>query len=179
MTPAMNGVTFESPDGHKDAVDLMACGARDRERVVSDCRDGYKAHLAVEPDTGIITASVLTAANTADGPTGVELLAGEEPGLQVLADSAYGSGEVRAELRKAEYTQAIKPIPLRRSAIPDGFTRDDFTVDYQMRTVSCPQDHTVSIAAKGSARFGARCRACPLRSRCTTAKTGRALHIRT
>ena len=58
----------------------------------SEYRDGYKAHVAVEPETGLITATVLTAANAPDGPTGVELLAGEEPGLQVLADSAYGSG---------------------------------------------------------------------------------------
>ncbi len=127
--------------------------------------------------TRIITASTLTAANVADGPTGVELLAGEEPGLEVLGDSAYGSGEVRAELRRAEHTQTIKPIPLRRPAIAGGFTRDDFVVDYEMRTVSCPAGHTVNIAAKGSARFGARCRRCPLRSRCTTAKTGRTLHI--
>ena len=151
--------------------------ARHMHKSVSQYRDDYKAHVAVEPETGIITASVLTAANVADGPTGVELLAGEEPGLEVLADSAYGSGEVRAELRKAKHTQAIKPIPLRRPAIPDGFTRNDFTVDYQMRTVSCPQGHTVSIAAKGSARFGARCGGCPLRSRCTTAKDGRVLRI--
>jgi len=47
---------------------------------------------AVEPDTGLITATALTPANAADGPTGVEVLAGEQPGLQVLADSSHGSG---------------------------------------------------------------------------------------
>jgi len=151
--------------------------ARHMHKSVSQYRDGFKAHIAVEPETGIITASVLTAANVADGPTGVELLAGEKPGLEVLGDSAYGSGEVRAELRKAKHTQTIKPIPLRRPVIADGFTRDDFTVDYQIRTVSCPGGHTVNIAAKGSARFGTRCRGCPLRSQCTNAKDGRVLRI--
>ena len=62
----------------------------------SEYRDGYKAHVAVEPETGLITAAALTPANAADGPAGVELLASEAPGLQVLADSAYGSGSVRA-----------------------------------------------------------------------------------
>lgn len=151
--------------------------ARHMHKSVSQYRDGYKAHVAVEPETGIVTASALTAANATDGPTGVALLAGEEPGLVVLADSAYGSGETRAEFRKANHTQAIKPIPLRRPAIAGGFTRDDFVVDYQARTVTCPAGHTVSIATKGSARFGPRCRGCPLRSRCTTAKDGRVLHI--
>ena len=37
----------------------------------SEYRDGYKAHIAVEPDTGLITATALTAANVGDGPTGV------------------------------------------------------------------------------------------------------------
>ncbi len=55
---------------------------------VSEYRDGFKAHIAVEPETGLITACALTPANRADGPTGVELLANEKPGLQVLADSA-------------------------------------------------------------------------------------------
>lgn len=151
--------------------------ARHMHKSRSEYRDGYKAHVAVEPETGIVTASELTPANTADGPVGVGLLEGEEPGLQILADSAYGSGKTRAELRKAGHTQAIKPIPLRRPAVEGGFTRDDFCVDYQARTVTCPQGHTVNIAAKGSARFGKLCDGCPLRSRCTKAKDGRILHI--
>jgi IS5 family transposase len=74
--------------------------ARHMHKSTSQYRDGYKAHVAVEPETGIITASALTPANTPDGPTGLELIVDEEQGLVVLADSAYGSGETRAELRK-------------------------------------------------------------------------------
>lgn len=151
--------------------------ARHMHKSTSQYRDGYKAHVAVEPETGIITASALTPANTADGPTGLELIVDEEPGLVVLADSAYGSGETRAELRKAGHEQGIKPIPLRRPAIQNGFTRDDFQVDHQAGTVTCPQGHVVTIAPKGSATFGKRCQGCPLRTRCTTAKDGRVLHI--
>lgn len=151
--------------------------ARHMHKSTSQYRDGYKAHVAVEPETGIITASALTAANAADGPTGLELIVDEEPGLQVLADSAYGSGETRAELRKKGHEQAIKPMPLRRPAIEGGFTRDDFKVDHQAGTVTCPQGHVATIAPKGSATFGKRCQGCPLRTRCTTAKDGRVLHI--
>jgi len=151
--------------------------ARHMHKSVSEYRDGYKAHIAVEPETGIITAAELTPANRADGAVGVELLAGEEPGLQVLADSAYGSGEVRAALRKAGHSQAIKAIPLPRTKHPNGFTRDDFRVDHPHRSVTCPAGHTVHISTKGSASFGKRCHHCPLRPRCTTAKHGRTLHI--
>jgi IS5 family transposase len=86
--------------------------ARHMHKSRSSYRDGYKAHIAIEPETGIIIASTLTPANAADGPVGVQLVDGEKPGLQVLADSAYGSGATRAALRKAKHTQAIKPIPL-------------------------------------------------------------------
>ena len=126
--------------------------ARHMHKSVSEYRDGYKAHIAVEPETGLITAATLTPANAADGPTGLELLGGEDPGVQVLADSAYGSGEVRAALRAAQHRQAIKPIPLRR-AVPDGFDRDDFVIDHDARTATCPAGHTVPIAAKGAATF--------------------------
>src|SRR6266498_2799910 len=76
--------------------------ARHMHKSSSHYRDGYKAHIAVEPDTGIITAAALTPANAADGPTGVALLEGEAPGLEILADSAYGSGETRAALARAQ-----------------------------------------------------------------------------
>ena len=151
--------------------------ARHMRKSTSEHRDGYKAHVAVEPQTGIITASKLTPANVGDGPTGLELIATEEPGLQVLADSGYGSGETRAELRKKGHDQAIKPIPLRRPAIENGYTRDGFSLDHENRTATCPAGHTVNIAAKGSARFGKHCKTCPLRARCTTAQSGRVLRI--
>jgi IS5 family transposase len=142
-------------------------------------RDGYKAHVAVEPETGIITATALTPANAGDGPTGIELLAGEEPGLQVLADSAYGSGEVRTALAQAGHDAAIKAIPLRNNPKlgADQFNRDDFVIDHQARTASCPGGHTVPVSPTGSATFGVRCRGCPLRSRCTSATDGRSLNI--
>lgn len=142
-------------------------------------RDGFKAHVAVEPDTGIITGVALTPANAGDGPTGVALLAGEEPGLEVLADSAYGSGQVRHDLAAAGHTAVIKPWPLARNPRlgADQFRRDDFTIDYQARTVTCPQNRTVPISPGGAADFGPRCRGCPVRSRCTSAIDGKTFKV--
>ena len=152
--------------------------ARHMHKSVSEYRDGYKAHVAVEPETGLITAASLTPANTADGPTGVGLLAGEEPGLQVLADSAYGSGEVRAALRRARHHQAIKAIPLR-PAVPGGFDRDDFIIDHAARPHAAPlvtpspspppAMQRSNVTATGAARYA---------TDATTAKKGRTLRIR-
>jgi IS5 family transposase len=149
--------------------------ARHMRKSRASYRDGYKAHIAVEPETGIITACDLTPANAADGPAGVALLNNEDPGLTVLADSAYGSGPVRANLQEAGHTALIKPIPLRRNPRlgDDQYMRDDFMIDYDECTVTCPNGATVAINAAGQARFGVRCRDCPMRSRCTTATRGR------
>jgi IS5 family transposase len=153
--------------------------ARHMHKSVSQYRDGYKAHIAVEPETGIITASTLTPANAPDGPVGVGLLDGEEPGLQVLADSAYGSGPVRQDLKDAKHTAVIKPIPLAGNYRlgDDQFTRDDFTINYQAETVTCPNNVTATINAGGQARFDAKCRGCPIREQCTSGNGGRTYRV--
>jgi hypothetical protein len=138
-------------------------------------RDGFKAHIAAE--TGLFTACALTPAHTADRPTGIGLLDGEKRGLQVLASSAYGSSEVRVELRRRHHRAGIKAMPLCR-VVPGGFDCDDFNVDYRARTVTCPAGHTHTITAKShTATFGTICAGCPLRYRCRTSTKGRRLIV--
>jgi hypothetical protein len=150
--------------------------ARHARKTSAQRRDGYKAHLAVEPETGLVTACALTAANVPDGPTGVKLLAGEAPGLEVLGDSGYGSGQTRAALRAAGHRQTIKPIPLQ-SAVPGGFTLHDFRIDRQAGMVRCPAGCTAPISSSGQASFARWCQRCPLRRRCTTARRGRTIRL--
>lgn len=145
----------------------------------SNYRDGFKAHLAVEPETGIITAVELTPANVGDGPIGVRLLEDEQPGLQVFGDSAYGSGTARAGLVEAGHTTVIKPWPLARNPKlgDDQFHRDDFLIDYAARTVTCPNGVTTTISPTGVANFKAKCKGCPLRSRCTARRDGKTFTV--
>ena len=153
--------------------------ARHAHKTVSRRQDGYRAHIAVEPDTGIITDCALTKASgveSSDAAVGPTLLDDEAGPLQVLADSAYGSGQTRAELAEAKHETVIKPIPLR-SAVEGGFTLDDFTVDHDERTVTCPNGLTRAISTIGNVVFGVACRDCPLRARCTASKTGRTIRV--
>jgi Transposase DDE domain/Transposase domain (DUF772) len=150
--------------------------ARHTRKTSAARRDGYKGHIAAEPETGLVTECALTAANLPDGPTGLGLLAGEPAGLEVLGDSHYGSGETRAALGAAGHTQTIKPIPLQ-SAVPGGFTVHDFRIDQQAGTVRCPAGAVAPITSSGQASFARHCQGCPLRARCTTAKRGRVLRI--
>jgi len=142
-------------------------------------QDGFKAHIAIEPDTGLVTAAVLTKASGAensDAARGAALVAadtsiGSAP-VDVLGDSAYGSGDLLAEVTAAGHTPIIKPMPLSR-AVPGGFTIDDFTIDEDHRTVTCPAGKTRPITLKRNVTFGAVCAGCPLRAQCTTAVGGR------
>jgi IS5 family transposase len=154
--------------------------ARHAHKTVHRRQDGFKAHIAIEPDTGIITDCALTKASGAgsgDAAVGIDLLAGEPEPVTVLADSAYGSGELRAELAGDGHRDRVKPAPTR-SAVPGGFTVDDFTVDHANRRATCPAGLRRTISPTGVATFGAACRGCGLRQRCTTSATGKALAIR-
>ena len=135
--------------------------ARHVHKTVQRRRDGYKAHLAVEPDTGIITDCALTKANGADNheaAVGLRLLETENSPVTVLADSAYGAGDFRAELADQGHIDRVKPAPNRR-VIPGGFTIDDFTVDHAARSATCPNGLTRPISRTGFATFGTACAA--------------------
>jgi hypothetical protein len=181
--------------------------ARHAHKTRSRRQDGYKAHVVVEPDTGIITDTTLTPAAgpaNSDAAVGIDLLAQDQAQAQdqdpdqdpaaaagpveVLADSAYGTGEMLEELERAGHTPIIKPWPLR-PAVDGGFTLDDFTITVpdqeqtggqtagQTGAVTCPNGVTRPITPTGSASFGAACRDCPLRARCTTSASGRTLRL--
>jgi len=141
-------------------------------------RDGFKGHVAVEPGTGLVTACELTAGNVGDAQAAPGLLVDESDDIEVRGDSAYSAGAFRAELAARGRVAVIKPPPLLR-AVACGFTVDDFAIDLSAETVSCPAGLTVvAITRARKAVFGARCRECPMRDRCTTRLDARTLNIR-
>ena len=152
--------------------------ARHTRKSPENRRDGYRAHVAVCPETGIITGQELTRAageENSDAAAG-RLLAGEGEPAEVYGDTAYGTGDLRAALGQAGHHAVIKPGPLK-PPVAGGFTIDDFTVDDTAGTVTCPAGITRPISAHRNVTFGAACRGCPLRARCTTAKAGRCLEL--
>jgi len=90
--------------------------------------------------------------------------------------TAYGTGELREAIGAAGHRAVIKPKPVQ-PAVPGGFTRDDFTADDPAGTVTCPAGVTRTIPPSRHVVFGAACRSCPLRARCTTSKSGRVLSL--
>jgi hypothetical protein len=94
-------------------------------------RDGYRAQVAAEPETGIITDEELTRAagsENSDPAGGERFLAAEatqvtpdpQPAagsdartLEWYGDSAYGSGDLREAIATAGQVAVIKPKPLQ------------------------------------------------------------------
>jgi len=153
----------------------------------SHYQDGFKAHLAMEPETGLITAVELTpGAGPAhhEAVVGPGLLADEEHPLDVLGDTAYSTARARAALTAAGHRLFLKPAPLR-PVIPGGFTLDDFAIDTAGNTVTCPRGRTAGLRSPSGVHqqrkavfTSPQCAGCELRKRCTTAKGDRIVTIR-
>ncbi|AOT03807.1 IS1182 family transposase [Arthrobacter sp. U41] len=158
--------------------------ARHAHKSRSVLRDGYKAHIVGEPETGLITNAAVTKAagdGSSDAQAGQELLAADPSmddatGYQVLGDSAYGSGAMLEHLEEAGHQALVKPKPLR-PAVAGGYTLDDFVYDPGKGTMTCPNGLVRKISPKGNVNFGSECNGCPLREQCTKAKNGRKLVI--
>lgn len=169
--------------------------------------DGYKGHVAVDPDSELVTATAVTPGNAGDAGAAAELLADELPEpvgtepvgtepvgtteateattvsgegepLTVYGDAAYGAGELLADLEAAGASCMCKVQP--PTAAGGRFTKDEFTVDLLARTVTCPAGRVAPLrrATPGAmAQFGTACARCPLAARCTTAKGGRSIYV--
>lgn len=147
--------------------------------------DGYKGHVALDPDAELVTATAVTPGNVGDASVALTLLADDlstpaesdaQP-VAVYGDAAYGTGPVLAALEDAGALSRVKVPAATR--IPGHFSKDDFTVDLAARTVTCPAGQVAPIQGirRPAAEFGRACAACPLVSLCTTSSLGRTIAI--
>ena len=143
-------------------------------------QDGFKAHIVVEPDTGLTTAARLTRASgpdNSDAAVGADLVTTDPTTtdvehIEVLGDSAYATGDMLRTLDQKQWLPLVKPWPTR-PAVDRGFTIDDFIFDTTTGTLTCPAGVTRTPSTKGTVTFSVACRGCPLRHRCTTSAAGR------
>jgi hypothetical protein len=111
----------DRPEGRLEPDDLYRTRTRTRTpgthtRPSHVSRTVTKAHIVIEPDTGPITIAELRKASgpaNSDGAVGARLLTQDATvtgtGIQVLADSAYGAGDMLAALALTGHTPVIKP----------------------------------------------------------------------
>ncbi|MDT5351245.1 MAG: hypothetical protein QOH91_4532 [Mycobacterium sp.] len=170
-TPA----TDEPRDARADTADRAAV----QPDSASGSATGAQTVGGVVGAVDVVVAATVVVAAVAMMATGAErddVTTGAGQGLQVYGDSAYRTGEARAAYARGGHDTVIKPKPLL-PAVPGGFTLDDFTVDEQARTVTCPGGNTRTMSPMRSLTFGTLCAHCPLRDRCTIARDGRSMTI--
>ena len=162
--------------------------ARHGHKTAARSFDGYKGHIAIEPDSEIIVQTEVTPGNTADGAVTEALLSdvlsnsaetNRAAGAEAYGDSAYGTAEVVERLEAAGIEANVK---VQAPPAPTGmYSKEQFAIDTEGRTVRCPAGHVVAIAPTqdggGLARFGSRCADCPLRAHCTGSKDGRTIRV--
>jgi hypothetical protein len=152
--------------------------------------DGYKGHIALDPDSEIITDTEVTAGNVGDGAAAADLIDdllqptdgddahdGERP--TVYGDNAYGTGELHDLLADNDMQDRFKT---QNPTAPQGrFSKDQFSIDLDADTVTCPNGVTVTIRRNkdghGEASFGDACSECPLRAQCTESRNGRGIKV--
>jgi hypothetical protein len=160
--------------------------------------DGYKGHVAIDPDSEVICAAEVGPANAGDAAMAAALLA-DLPGPPaddapaaaadqaaatdqvpvVYGDAAYGTGALLAGLQQRGVTAMTK---VAAPTAPAGhFPKDRFRIDLDASTVTCPAKLQVPIIPArqggGVARFGRACAVCPLASACTSSPAGRTVTI--
>jgi hypothetical protein len=163
--------------------------------------DGYKGHVAIDPDSEVVTAAEVGPANTGDASMAAALLADlptdpdavvvpqaaphptsidQAPSAPVVyGDAAYGTGALLADLDQRGITAMTK---VAAPTAPEGhFTKQQFRIDLDQGTVICPARLQVPIipARQGGrvARFGRACAVCPLQASCTSSPAGRTITI--
>lgn len=150
--------------------------------------DGYKGHVAVDPDSEIITDTTVTAGNAGDASVAQDLIGdlinpehGERGSdkRRVYGDNAYGTGAFQNHLEQFGIASRCKT---QHAAAPGGlFTKDMFVVDLCADTVCCPAGVTATIRRSangdGIAYFAGACSACPKRTECTNATGGRTIRV--
>lgn len=147
--------------------------------------DGYKGHIAVDPDSEIITDTTVTAGNAGDATVAEDLiddvLGNDDRGgdVKVYGDSAYGTGEFQQRLDDEHIDSGCRTQP--PSAPAGRFGKDRFDINLGHDTITCPAGVTAPIRrgadGSGIAYFAENCSNCPRRSECTDAAGGRTIRV--
>jgi hypothetical protein len=174
------GVTIRQGVAPDRIISTVDVDARHGHRSRRDRYDGFKAHLAADVDSDLITAAVATKATASDGEVLAELLDADPLAVaEVIADTHYGAAKTRVSLA-ASGIELLAPAP-PASGKKEFFSKADFTIDLEARAATCPAGVTVAIrtskAKRTDVRFGQHCSSCHLRPKCTTRTDGRIVEI--
>lgn len=147
--------------------------------------NGHKADIAVDQQSQIIVAFDVLSGDAGDASGALALVEQAERNTDLTVqdttgDCAYGGSPTRQAFADAD-RELLAKVP-QEHARNGMFPKSEFTIDLENDTVTCPAGQTVThfhLTPAGEKRysFGSACANCPLRSRCTTSKTGRHISV--
>ena len=121
--------------------------------------DGHKAHLAVDPESQLITAADVLAGNAPDHERALQLVEQSETNAdtvveEVVGDCAYGDGGTRRTFVEAG-RKLVAKMAGRRGGTQ--FPKEDFRLDLEMMTCVCPagQQTRKVVSISSGKRYGA------------------------
>ncbi|AGP38189.1 hypothetical protein SCE1572_29165 [Sorangium cellulosum So0157-2] len=139
--------------------------------------DGYKEHIARDLDLLVIVACSVTPANRPEeegaAPIAEDI---QHQGLRVVAlhiDRAYVNSPVVDDVIREGGHVFSKPWG-QRARSPDLFSKRDFKIDLRAKTITCSPGQVEAFEPGDTVEFDPdECGACPLRTKCTQAASGR------
>jgi hypothetical protein len=139
--------------------------------------DGYKEHIARDLDLHVIVACAVTPANRPEEEGAAPIAADiKKQNLQLMElhiDRAYVNSPVVDDVVRAGGKVLSKPWG-QRARSPDLFSKREFKIDLRSKTITCPAGQVEAFEPGETVHFDPEaCGACPLRSRCTQATSGR------
>ena len=139
--------------------------------------DGYKEHIARDLDFPAIVACAVTPANRPEEEGAAPIaedIARQRLRLRELhIDRAYVNSPVVDDVFASGGTVFAKPWGLRAHR-PGLFTKADFRIDLRAYTITCPDGQVEPFEPGATVEFDPEaCGACPLRTKCTLAASGR------
>jgi len=169
--PRSGEATVSNSSGGKPAGKAKRAGANKGAGTTKGRRAGKAA--------AEVARTARAAARRANGVARHQRRRGRQARPKVYGDAAYGSGAFLDHLARAGIDSRCKTQP---PVAPGGrYSKDHFYIDLDADTVTCPAGEEVTIrrnnTGDGIAYFESACAACPLRSDCTTAASGRTIHV--
>jgi len=173
-------------DPEHDRVRIAEQTAKDRRISIEDSEmrhgrkskskriDGYKRHVATDLKSKAILACSVTPANRPEHEAFPELKSDiDAQGIRFKEahfDRGYMGSPTVDELANEGATILCKPWKARNG---DLFTKEDFQMNLNSKTITCPAGSTQSIHFGKKVEFDPDgCHACLLRAQCTTARPG-------
>lgn len=148
----------------------MRHGRKSRSRVIN----GFKRHVMLDLDSGLILGATVRPANEPEHRAASALrddASRHGKVVELAVDRGYLASTWASDLHDEGGVVLSKPWRPRNGG---RYTKADFAIDLEAKTVECPAGQLAPIRPSGTATFKASvCDACDRRDQCTRAQPGR------